>query len=463
MTRPLFLALACASAAGAQTGALSTILETGPVDQRINVVVVAEGYTAGQLGQFRADAGSAVALLLDRPPYDAYGGLFNAYAVSVASNQSGADHPSRNEFRDTAFDAYYDCAGIERLVCIGDQPALFGVLAQAFPAYDVLIVLVNDPQYGGSGGQISVASTHPSSAEIVIHEVGHSFAGLADEYGGTGAGFTSVNTSRSAARAALPWSVWVEPATPLPTPQGGAFSGAVGAFLGAAYSDHSAYRPQELCGMRTLATAFCAVCHENHIGAMYRAVSPLGTVEPAGTTVEAAGQPLTFRVAPLVPADRQSVEWRVGGAVVQTGGETLTLAPGDLPQGQSTVEVRVADVTAEVRDPALVPLLSDAHAWTVNRTATDAASGAGATWLGAVGPNPAAGDVRVPFRLAAAGDVRLSVVDVLGREVAVLVDGPLAAGPHSATWAAGRAPAGLYVVRLDALGVRAVRRVTVAR
>ena len=71
---------------------LTTLFTNGPTANRINLVVLSEGYTTGQLGQFLIDAGNAVSNLLAAPPYFEYSNYFNAFAISVASAQSGSDH-----------------------------------------------------------------------------------------------------------------------------------------------------------------------------------------------------------------------------------------------------------------------------------------------------------------------------------------------------------------------------------
>ena len=317
MSGPLLRALLVAAALAAPAAAqpvLLPLLENGPTAERVNVVLVAEGYTAAQRGRFEADAARIAGALLATPPYSDYRAFFNAYAVAVASAESGADHPSRGVYRDTYFDAAYDCAGIERLICLGGEGRLDTVLRDVFPEYDVVLVVVNDPEYGGSGGRFAVASTHGAAAEIAVHEVGHSFAGLSDEYGGTGRGFDSWNTTTTTDRARVPWRVWVEDETPLPTPDADAYTGVVGLFEGAAYADFGAYRPERFCKMRALGDPFCAVCTERHVGAVYGLVSPIASAEPAGPDVEVGdGDRLALRVEPLVPEDRLAVEWTVDG------------------------------------------------------------------------------------------------------------------------------------------------------
>ena len=106
------------------------------------------------------------------------------HRIDVASAQSGADHPLTSTYVDTAFDATYSCAGIQRLICVSSSK-VSAVLTNSIPAAnarDMIVVLVNDSEYGGSGGWFAVASLNGAVVELVLHETGHSFGLLADEY-----------------------------------------------------------------------------------------------------------------------------------------------------------------------------------------------------------------------------------------------------------------------------------------
>ena len=87
---------------------MQTILSNGPVSNRLNIVVLSEGYTTTQLAQFSVDATNSVRALLSHPPYQEYSNYFNAFAIKVASIQSGSDHPVGSSYRDTYFNSTYD-------------------------------------------------------------------------------------------------------------------------------------------------------------------------------------------------------------------------------------------------------------------------------------------------------------------------------------------------------------------
>src|SRR5262249_12613300 len=131
-------------------------------------------------------------------PYAEYKNFFNVRVLFVPSAQSGADHPAcpsdpstvdpkKGQTADTAFDATYCGNGVVRGVTVNTAK----VLAQAAvaPETDRIAVIVNDDEYGGSGGPVWVTSTHRQAFEIAQHENGHSFAGLTDEYTSAFPGF----------------------------------------------------------------------------------------------------------------------------------------------------------------------------------------------------------------------------------------------------------------------------------
>ena len=173
-------------------GILKTIVETGARGVRVNIVFIAEGFIASDQSKFDTAASNALNAMLDDPFYAQYSNFFNAYSVFVASNQSGADHPATGTYVDTYFNSTFGSYGIDRLLTIPPNDVdsayddgmgkVFALLSNLLPEYDIVLVIVNDATYGGSGGAVAVASTNQASTEIAVHELGHSLAHLGDEY-----------------------------------------------------------------------------------------------------------------------------------------------------------------------------------------------------------------------------------------------------------------------------------------
>lgn len=172
---PLAGALAAASA--------TTIIETGPAAARRDYVFVGDGYTAAELGKWRADAKLVIDGFMTDPLFAANRANMNVRRVDVASNQSGVDEPDRGIYRDTAMDGAFYCYSIDRLLCVNNTKVYSIVGSVLAPDQrDVIIVISNSTRYGGSGGAVATLSMHASSTEVALHEIGHTAFALADEY-----------------------------------------------------------------------------------------------------------------------------------------------------------------------------------------------------------------------------------------------------------------------------------------
>ena len=359
----VFLVLA---ATGAEAEPVEVIRSSGPDENRVNVAILGDGYTRGELGKYANDVERLLAGFFRDQPFADYAAYFNVRRVNVVSNESGADHPARGVYRDTALGAHYDCRDIPRLICI-DYGAVDDVLDRSLAviARDIVLVLVNDDEYGGSGGVFPVASTNELSAELMLHELGHSFGLLADEYSGGGPACDNtveppeVNVTRESTAASIKWSYWIEPGTRVPATD--ATRGVVSAYEGAKYCDFGLYRPTFASKMRELSEPFEQVNTEQLIRRIYNLVSPIDAVSP--TTAELRSdrcESLEFSVK--IPGELHSLpgtletSWRIDGEVVTTG-NSLAVFSCQLPVGSHRIDVEVRDVAPAVRrdlDDALV-------------------------------------------------------------------------------------------------------------
>ena len=373
MPRTIVLLLVAASLGLAATGAeaepVEVIRSSGSDENRINVAILGDGYTRGELGKYANDVERLLAGFFGDQPFADYAAYFNVRRVDVVSNESGADHPAQNVYRDTALGAHYDCADIPRLICV-DYSAVVDVLDRslAVNARDIVMVLVNDDEYGGSGGAFGVASTHELSAELMLHEVGHSFGLLADEYGGGGPACDNtveppvVNVTRESTASSIKWSYWIEPGTRVPATD--TMPGVVSAYEGALYCDSGLYRPTFASKMRSLSKPFEQVNTEQLIRRIYNLVSPIDAVSP--TTTELRSERCEFlEFSVKTPGEHQALPgtlettWSINGEMVATG-SSLTVFSCRLPVGSHGIEAEVRDVTPAVRrdfDGALVERL----------------------------------------------------------------------------------------------------------
>jgi len=156
---------------------------TGPPADHLDIAVVGEGYRTDETAAFRSDLSRFTAVLLAAEPYASFADRINVRGVLRASRDSGPDEPSRGSWRRTAVGASFDSLGSERYLLTEDNRALREI-ASAVP-YDVLVIMVNTARYGG-GGIYNTYATFTTrnqwSEYVLVHELGHAFGGLADEY-----------------------------------------------------------------------------------------------------------------------------------------------------------------------------------------------------------------------------------------------------------------------------------------
>jgi IgA Peptidase M64/Calx-beta domain/Domain of unknown function (DUF4214) len=348
-----------------------TIVNSGNSQNRLDIAIVGDGYTAGEQDKYKADVQNVVQGFFAEQPFLDYKNYFNVQRVDVISAQSGADHPERSSFVDTAFDATYRCSGIQRLVCVNTGKVSDVLTNSLGPAQrDIAVVVVNDAEYGGSGGSVAVVSTSPFAINTLLHEQGHTLGFLADEYGGPAPPAcnnatepSAVNATRATQRDQIKWNAWIDPATPLPT--GSTDAALPGLYQGAVYCDAGLYRPTYRSKMRASEYPFDQVNSEQLVRRIYNFVSPLDSRLPANDLTVTKGQTPSFSVTtPLPSSHNLTINWLVDGQQQATGA-TFNLNSNNLSVGSHTVSAAVNDPTSFVRsDPNHV--LSATTSWTIN-------------------------------------------------------------------------------------------------
>jgi hypothetical protein len=289
------------------------LLENGPPANRVDLLLLGDGYTEDERDKWHQDARRMADLFFATSPFRERRDDFNVWVIDTPSRQSGVARPSDGVHRRSALRVTYDAFGSERYVLAFDNARIREVAAAA--PYDALVLVVNGRKYGGGGIfnlYATVASDNAFTPYVLVHEFGHSFAGLADEYYTSDVAYESGaerpepwERNATASSAAPKWSDLLTPGVPLPTPwekeafealqkeiqarrrviraEGrpedemealfreeqekvdtllarGAHAQAVGAFEGAMYQARGYYRPQANCMMFTRTNQFCAVC-----------------------------------------------------------------------------------------------------------------------------------------------------------------------------------------------------------
>ena len=204
------------------------IRENGPPAEKVDLLVIGDGYTQAEAAKFEADVRRLADALFATEPFKRRAKDFNVWAVTVPTPQSGVSRPSTNQHRWSALGARYDIFGSERYVLTPDNRA-FRELAQYAP-YEFVEILVNNETYGG-GGIFGLYSTAAASSDwanyLFIHEFGHHFAALADEYYTSPVAYRAgeerpepwePNVTALHDPAKLKWRAKVKAGTPLPTP-----------------------------------------------------------------------------------------------------------------------------------------------------------------------------------------------------------------------------------------------------
>jgi IgA Peptidase M64/Peptidase M64 N-terminus len=289
------------------------VVENGPPAEKVDLLLLGDGYTAAEMAKWHADAKRLVDILFSASPFKERRSDFNVWALDTPSEESGVARPSTGVSRRSALRATYDAFGSERYVLAFDNKRVREVAAAA--PYDAVEIVVNGRTYGGGGIfnlYATVASDNAFTPYVFVHEFGHHIAGLADEY------YTSDVAYGSTAERPEPWELnvtanaqapkWkdlVTPGAPLPTPWAkeafeaaqkeiqarrkkiraekrpeeemealfreeqakvdallaqGPHATSVGAFEGAMYEAKGYYRAQANCIMFTRHQEFCRAC-----------------------------------------------------------------------------------------------------------------------------------------------------------------------------------------------------------
>lgn len=338
----LFLLAFCTL--NAQTFEVQNIKYSGDNDNRINLVIMGDGYLPSEFDAFEAHSNAFVNELFSQSPFSEYTDYFNVYIIKVASAESGATHPGTAPDEPTSppvpvtnvnnfFGTQYDSYNIHRLLFSSNYALINNVLANNFPDFDIALILVNAPYYGGSGGAFAFASTDESSIEIAIHELGHSFAFLKDEYyPGDALVQEAINMTQNNNPATIRWRNWLN------------YNG-VGIYpYGTSGTPATWYRPHQLCKMQYLGYPFCNVCKEGIIERIHGLVSPIDGYSPSQTSHTDPSLPLDISLDLVLPIPNTLVtQWTLNGSDFSTNLNAITLTEPDMVLGTNTLTASITD------------------------------------------------------------------------------------------------------------------------
>lgn len=259
-----------------------TLLSARDTSKCIHIAFVAEGYTKEEMATFVNDAKIATDAIFNHEPFKSNADRFNVVAVESVSKETGTSIPSHGIWKNTVLGSHFDTFYSDRYLTTLNLKALHDILAGT--PYEHIIVLVNTKEYGGGGilNSYNLSMTHhPSYKQVVVHEFGHSFAGLADEYAYENEAIPMYPTCVEPWEKNITtlvdfhdkWEDMILPSTPIPTPvnmpkskrkhKGNGSFHPLGVYEGAGYSLKGVYRPAYDCRMRSNATPeFCPACQK---------------------------------------------------------------------------------------------------------------------------------------------------------------------------------------------------------
>lgn len=253
---------------------VTKIYGTGDPKKSVDLAFIAEGYKTDEMGKFREDVRKMADILFTEDPFTGFRDRINIWAVEAVSSDSGTDIPGERIYLNTALNSSFYTFGTDRYLTTQDIKSVNDYAALA--PHDNIIVLINSDKYGGGGVYNYYSGTtadHPLSKKVFIHEFGHGFAGLADEYYSSEVAYdefyplnvepwepnitTMVNFDSK-------WKDKIASETPVPTPSEEKYSNVTGLFEGGGYSAKGIFRPEMDCRMKSNGSkGWCSVCRES--------------------------------------------------------------------------------------------------------------------------------------------------------------------------------------------------------
>ncbi len=250
-----------------------TAHQSGDPHEKVDIVILPDGYDKDEMELFKSDCDKFAQELFKYHPYTKYKNSFNIMGVLAPSEDSGIDIPADSVWKNTQLSSSFYTFNSERYCMTEDYKSVRDLAANV--PYDQIYILANNEKYGGGAiynfYSLSVNS-NSKAGQIFIHELGHGFAGLADEYYSSSTSYnefyklstepwepnitTLVDFDKK-------WKHLLDKRTPIPTPDIDEYKGKTGVFEGGGYVAKGVYRPRHDCLMKSFNdTIFCEACEE---------------------------------------------------------------------------------------------------------------------------------------------------------------------------------------------------------
>lgn len=375
-----------------------TIAKAGPDENRIIFVVLGDGYLESQLDKFVDDAKNTIEYMFSQSPFLEYKDFFNVYAVKVPSNVEGASQGMFNRI-DNYYRSVSGYGGVSRLLMSSSNSRINAVLKNNTPNYDQVLMLVNTSTYGGSGGKVAFTSMHSSFRQIATHEIGHSFAGLSDEYWSGKS--EKPNSTSDGNPETIRWKNWL---------------GVNGIGIYPYKEDPTVFRPHQSCRMNNMISDFCSVCKEAIVDTIYSRVSNIDEYFPAEKDLL---DHTLFSIKTLAPTTNTlRIEWLLNGMMVKRNSLTLDISQFDL-EDENILVCNVLDTTHLTRNDFHHINNLFSVSWDITNTITGTRIKDVASYSSKITiyPNPNSGDFNIDIKSSLSGKGTITIFNSIGQKV----------------------------------------------
>lgn len=432
----------------AQVFQVDTLQYNGDIEKYINIVIMGDGYTSGEQVNFIADANNLSNYLFTQTPWLNYSSYFNVFAIKVISSQSGITHPgnatdvSEPVFpitnTTTYFDCTFDCFGIHRLVVPQNTTNIMNALSVNFPNYDQVLIIANSTEYGGSGGSYATSTINASSDEIIVHEVGHSFANLADEYyAGDNYAGEMANMTQETNPLLVKWKNWM------------GFNG-TGIYQHCCGGNSAMWnKPANNCKMEYIGGTFCNVCSQEIVESIHNLVNPIVSYIPTTMNINSSNQLLDFKLTELMKpiSNTLTIKWQLDGSTIAYNLDSVEINQNLLATGLHTLVATVVDTTHFLRIDNHSSIHFSTVTWTINKVITGIELTSDVNKISySVFPNPTSNFLTIEFELEKKSNVSIELISIDGKIIQQLENKILDSGKYSKIHDIENIPVGSYTL-----------------
>ncbi len=349
------VALLISLLASAQEYPIDTIQYMGRSDNRVNLVFLGDGYVESEMDTFVEDAQKATKAFFAETPWNNYKDYFNVFLIKTPSEVSGAGMSPKEKIQNF-YGTTFGFNGTDRLLYPNNISTVRRVLKNHIPNYNIPVIIVNSTKYGGAGGEVMTFSKAPEAFEIFLHEVGHGFADLADEYWpGDVYARERPNMTRMNNSYLVKWKNWCN---------------SEGISVYPYREKPTWFKPSMICKMEYLGLDYCAVCRQAIIESIHEIVNPINGYQPDNSTplpidslrrfdldltkpnptLEIIIPNMLFKLDLIKPEPNTlEVTWTLNGKVIGTNQDSVIIHSKSLKKEEYELIATVEDKTNYLR------------------------------------------------------------------------------------------------------------------